>query len=189
MRGKLCSSGWKGRSRCVNIFNFETCHFKYMAFRGCLKFSLKRLKKKKTTQRVYFQECTRVPATDNTGHHRPAAGPGGPGPGPGGGRTCGGRGRRAGLEGRRPPTATGPAPRARPARRPRRLLGHAGPARPRPALSSDTQTDKVPTCRALRVHSLSCLVRSGAGLRAGLRGAGPRPPARRGDEAVKTHGY
>lgn len=45
LRGKLCSSGWKSRSRCVNIFNFETCHFKYMAFQGCLKISLKKKKR------------------------------------------------------------------------------------------------------------------------------------------------
>lgn len=115
--------------------------------------------------------------------------PAGPAPARAGvARAAGGAGGRD-WRGAGHPPAAGPAPRARPARRPRRLLGHAGPARPRPALSSDTQTDKVPTCRALRVHSLSCLVRSGAGLRAGLRGAGPRPPARRGDEAVKTHGY
>lgn len=91
-----------------------------------------------------------------------------------------------------------------------RRLSHAGGARPRPAPAAPTpplirQKDRqegFPTCRALHVQSLSCLVKNGAGLegRSGgrRRGAGrtPAPPAGTcswppptGDEVVKTHGY
>lgn len=78
-----------------------------------------------------------------------------------------------------------------------RRLSHAGGARPRPAPAAPTpplirQKDRqegFPTCRALHVQSLSCLVKNGAGLegRSGgrrrrwrrQRGAGrtPAPPA------------
>lgn len=93
-----------------------------------------------------------------------------------------------------------------------RRLSHAGGARPRPAPAAPTpplirQKDRqegFPTCRALHVQSLSCLVKNGAGLegrsggRRRRRGAGrtPAPPAGTcsrppptGDEVVKTHGY
>lgn len=124
----------------------------------------------------------------------------------------GGRGRFGLPRGRQPAAVDGGARRGTDGATQRRL-SHAGGARPRPAPAAPTpplirQKDRqegFPTCRALHVQSLSCLVKNGAGLegRSGGRrrrrwGAGrtPAPPAGTcsrppptGDEVVKTHGY
>lgn len=60
---------------------------------------------------------------------------------------------------------------------PHRRPSHAGGARPGPPppppdppLLRQKDRQGFPTCRALHVHSLSCLVKNGGGWRAGLRG-------------------
>lgn len=179
MRGKLCSSGWKGRSRCVNIFNFETCHFKYMAFRGCLKFSLKRLKKKKKQPSVFISKSVLGCRPQTTpGITDPRLVPAGPDP------ARAGVARAAGGAGGRDWRGAGPPPP--PARPPGRVLrggpgdfsvmqGPPAPAQPSRPTHRQTRFRPAAPC----VFTV-CHVWSGAG-----RGCGPvcgardpgRPPA------------
>lgn len=75
-----------------------------------------------------------------------------------------------------------------------RRLSHAGGARPRPAPAAPTpplirQKDRqegFPTCRALHVQSLSCLVKNGAGLEEVWR---PAAAAGRGEDPCAAGGH